>query len=315
MGHMTEQRNDASASRRHPSQRRLPGWLKRNLPAGGRIVGTTHAVRSSRLETVCEQARCPNRTACWSRRVVTFLILGKRCTRDCAFCSVEHGAPARPDPDEPRRLAETVRSLGARHVVITSVTRDDLPDEGAGAFAACVGAVREVSDRITVEVLPPDLHARCDCMETICAAGPAVFNHNLETVARLSPTIRPQADYERSLDVLRIVKHLRPSLLTKSGLLLGFGEDEDEIRATLRDLRSVGCDIVTIGQYLQPTSGHWPVARYWRPDEFERVAAFARRLGFASVVAGPFVRSSYRAAEAMDAAGAHEGRRSGGGCA
>lgn len=304
MSNVTEQDDTRRRTDQHPPRRRLPAWLKRNLPSGGVVAGTGRTVRTSHLETVCEQARCPNRTECWSRRVVTFMILGKRCTRHCAFCAVEHGIPAPPNPDEPQRLAETLRSLGVRHVVITSVTRDDLPDEGAGAFADCVRAVHDLSRDITVEVLPPDLHARCDCIETICEAGPAVFNHNIETVARLSPTIRPQADYGRSLEVLRIVKRIRPGLLTKSGLLLGLGEHDDEVRATLDDLRSAGCDIVTLGQYLQPTPAHWPVARYWRPEEFDQIATVARSLGFASVVAGPFVRSSYHAAEAMDTADA-----------
>ncbi len=231
------------------------------------------------------------------------MIMGDTCTRDCAFCAVAHGRPGPLDADEPRRLARAAATLDARHVVITSVTRDDLPDEGAAHFAATVRAVRERLPDTTVEVLPPDLHARPERIEGICVASPDVYNHNIETVERLSPQIRPQADYRRSLEALRIVKQSHPEMLTKSGLLLGLGEDRTEIDATLADLRAVGCDIVTIGQYLQPTPAHWPVARYWRPEAFDAIGEYARGLGFASVVSGPFVRSSYHAAEAARSAG------------
>lgn len=288
---------------RHRPLRRLPPWLKKALPEGGAVAGTLRSMDASSVATVCEEARCPNRSECWSRHVVTFMILGKTCTRNCAFCAVDYG-PAEPvDPDEPARLAEAAADLRARHVVITSVTRDDLPDEGAGQFAACIQAVRERLPDATVEVLTPDVHARPECIDRICAAGPNVYNHNVETVERLSERIRPQADYHRSLDVLRIVKRTYPDILTKSGLLIGLGERRYEMNAALAALRDVGCDVVTIGQYLQPTPVHWPVARYWRPEEFDDVAEHARKLGFASVVAGPFVRSSYNAAEAMATAG------------
>lgn len=227
------------------------------------------------------------------------MIMGKTCTRDCAFCAVDHGRPEPPDPGEPERLAAAAADLDTRHVVITSVTRDDLPDEGAGRFAACVRALRRRLPGSTVEVLPPDMHARPDCIEQICAAGPAVYNHNIETVRRMTPRIRPQADYDRSLSVLRIAKRMRPGILTKSGLMLGMGESRDEIRAALADLRGAGCRIVTIGQYLQPTPDHWPVDRYLQPEEFDEIAEEARGLGFWSVMSGPFVRSSYNAADAM----------------
>ena len=288
---------------RHRPARRLPPWLKRRLPHGGVLAETSRLAEGSRVATVCQEARCPNRGECWSRRVVTFMIMGKTCTRDCAFCAVGHGRPGPLDPDEPRRLAQAAATLAARHVVITSVTRDDLPDEGAAHFAATVRAVRERLPDATVEVLPPDLHARPECIERICAAGPDVYNHNIETVERLTPQIRPQADYRRSLAALQIVKRSHPGMLTKSGLLLGLGEGRVEIDATLADLRAAGCDIVTIGQYLQPTPAHWPVARYWHPDEFDTIAGYARGLGFASVMSGPFVRSSYNAAEAARSAG------------
>ncbi|MBN1343596.1 MAG: lipoyl synthase [Phycisphaerae bacterium] len=279
--------------------RRLPPWLKKRLPAGKTLAETTRSVRSAGLATVCEAARCPNHAECWSRRVVTFMIMGRHCTRRCAFCAVDHGAPGPLDPDEPRRVAEAAAELGVRHVVVTSVTRDDLSDEGAGAFARTVEALRARLDSVTVEVLPPDMHARIDCIDRVCAAGPAVFNHNLETVASLAPRIRPQADYARSLEVLRIVKRRHPDIVTKTGLMVGLGETVDEIHAALADARAAGCDVVTIGQYLQPTRTHLPVVRYYRPEEFDALADRARDLGFASVMSGPFVRSSYRAGEAM----------------
>ena len=289
-----------------PPTRRLPSWLKKRLPAGGSLAETARLVRASGLTTVCEEARCPNRAECWSRHVVTFMIMGNRCTRRCAFCAVDHGRPEPLDPSEPHRVADAVAKLGIRHVVVTSVTRDDLPDEGADAFAETVRAVRNRLPDGAVEVLPPDMHARVECIDRICAAGPTVYNHNLETVERLTPQIRPQAEYRRSLDVLRIVKRRHPHVLTKTGLLVGLGESRSEVESTLRDARAAGCDIVTIGQYLQPTPAHWPVARYWPPEEFDAMREYARGLGFASVLSGPFVRSSYHAAEAA-CIGAREG--------
>jgi lipoyl synthase len=296
------QRDIAQAQQRHRPARRLPPWLKRPVPAGGALSQTARTVANCRVATVCEEARCPNRSECWSHHTVTFMILGRTCTRSCAFCAVSHGQPGPPDADEPQRLAESVATLGARHVVITSVTRDDLPDEGAGQFAASVHEVHRRLPCAAVEVLTPDMHARSECIERICAAGPSVYNHNIETVRRLTPSIRPQADYDRSLDVLRTVRQGHAEILTKSGLLLGIGEQRSEINEALSDLRGAGCAIVTIGQYLQPTPAHRPVARYWRPEEFDAIGRHARSLGFASVAAGPFVRSSYNAAEAMAAA-------------
>jgi lipoic acid synthetase len=279
--------------------RRLPPWLKKRMPAGDAWSDTARTVKSSRIATVCQEARCPNRAECWSQRVVTFMIMGDTCTRSCAFCSVKHGSPKAPDPNEPRRLAEATARLGARHVVITSVTRDDLPDEGAGHFAECVLALREALAGRTVEVLPADMHARQECIETICSARPAVYGHNLETVESLTPRVRPQADYRRSLDVLQTVKRVHPEIRTKSGLLLGMGEGFSEIEAALSDLRRVGCDMVAIGQYLQPAPDRWPVAKYWSPEEFDEIGSLARAMGFGSVLSGPFVRSSYSAAGAF----------------
>jgi len=252
-----------------------------------------------KLNTVCVEARCPNLSECWSRHVATFMILGEKCTRRCRFCAVTTARPDPPDPEEPLRLAEAAAKLGLRHVVITSVARDDLPDEGAGHFARCIVAVRTRLPHATVEVLVPDFHARSECIETVLAAGPQVFNHNVETVPSLHRRVRPQAKYARSLETLRIAKAVRPEVTTKSGIMVGLGEGRDELLAVFRDLRAVGCDLLTIGQYLKPTAdaGHLPVERYYRPEEFAELAERARELGFAGVASGPFVRSSYLAEE------------------
>jgi lipoyl synthase len=285
-----------------PPQRRLPPWLKRPLPIGGQMAGTGRIVAQSGVATVCQEARCPNLTECWSHRTATFMILGDRCTRRCRFCAVTTARPEPPAADEPERLAEAVAQLGLRHVVITAVARDDLEDEGAGQFAACVHAIRDRVPDASIEVLPADLHARPECIALICDARPDVFNHNLETVERLTPIVRPQAKYRRSLEVLRQVKERCPAMTTKSGLMVGLGEDGDELRQTLADLRAVGCDVVTIGQYLQPTPEHAPIARFYEPAEFDELARAAEELGFSGVASGPFVRSSYNAAEVFDQA-------------
>lgn len=275
--------------------RRLPRWLKRPLPAGGQVTATRGVVTESGVATVCQEARCPNLSECWSQRTATFMILGDRCMRNCRFCAVTTAEPLPPEADEPLRLAEAVARLQLKHVVITAVSRDDLPDEGASHFAECVRAVRQSLPTASIEVLPADFHARLECIATLCDDGPDVYNHNLETVERLTPSIRPKADYRRSLKVLSLVKEIAPSIHTKSGLMVGLGETEDELRQTLADLRSVGCDIVTIGQYLQPSPTHVPVARYYEPAEFDRFADWAKELGFTGVASGPFVRSSYHA--------------------
>jgi lipoic acid synthetase len=281
--------------------RRLPPWLKRPLPTGDVLLQTRRIVEESGVATVCEEAMCPNLGECWSHRHATFMILGDRCTRRCRFCAVTTARPDRPSPDEPRRLAAAVGRLGLRHVVITSVARDDLPDEGAGHFARCVCEIRAESPQCAVEVLPADFHARTDCLETLCDAGPDIYNHNQETVERLSPRIRPQANYRRSLAVLETVRRLRPDLWTKSGLMVGLGETRAELRRTMRDLRGVGVSILTVGQYLRPSARHAAVERYWPPSEFDEIAAEARDMGFTSVASGPFVRSSYNAAEVYQA--------------
>ena len=259
------------------------------------MAATRRVVAASGVATVCEAARCPNLTECWSHKTATFMILGDRCTRRCRFCAVSTGRPEPPAPDEPGRLAEAVAELELEHVVITAVARDDLPDAGADHFAACVRAVRSRVPETTIEVLPADVGGRRECVATICQAQPDVFNHNLETVERLTPAVRPQADYRRSLEVLRIAGELRPGIPLKSGLMVGLGETRAELRRALADLRAVGCGLLTLGQYLQPTPDHISVARFWPPGEFEELAAEAEAMGFAGVAAGPFVRSSYNA--------------------
>ncbi len=282
-----------------PNGRRLPPWLKRPLPTAGMAL-TRRVVGDSKVATVCEEARCPNLTECWSHRTATFMILGDRCTRRCRFCAVETARPDPPSADEPERLAEACADLQLRHVVITAVARDDLEDEGAGHFAECVRHVRARLADATIEVLPADFHARRECIAALCDAVPDVYNHNIETVERLSPVVRPQARYRRSLDVLRVVKDLQPHMPTKSGLMIGIGETPEEIRQTLRDLREALCDVVTIGQYLAPSTAHAAVVRYYPPEEFEALADEARALGFAAVASGPFVRSSYNAGDVYE---------------
>lgn len=276
--------------------RRLPPWLKQPLPRSGGTYFTKSLIAELGLETICESARCPNRGECWTRRTATFMILGEVCTRPCGFCSVKRGKPEAVADDEPTRVAEACARLGLRHVVITSVTRDDLPDGGADHFRRCVLAVRERTGA-TVEVLTPDFNARAECIDVVLSARPEVFNHNLETVARLQQQVRRKSQYDVSLSVLRHVKTTSPTTLTKSGLMLGLGETAEEIIETLADLRSAGCDLVTLGQYLQPSPRHLPVARYVPPNEFDDLGRIARSLGFIDVASGPFVRSSYHADE------------------
>lgn len=274
--------------------RRLPEWLKRPIPASGGMYATSRLVEELGLETVCESAKCPNRSECWTRRTATFMILGEICTRPCGFCAVPRGKPLPPAEDEPERLADACERLGLKHVVITSVTRDDLPDGGADHFRRCIEAVRARTGA-AIEVLTPDFDANPDSIETVLQAEPEVFNHNLETVARLQRYVRRKSQYEVSLRVLEYVKSRRPNMLTKSGLMLGLGETTEEVIETLADLRAIGCDLITIGQYLRPSLRHLPVDRYLTPAEFDHLGAIARKLGFRDVASGPFVRSSYHA--------------------
>ncbi len=278
--------------------RRLPPWLKRPLAGCNAFGPTKTIVAESGLATVCQEAKCPNQGECWGKRHATFMILGDVCTRRCRFCAVKHGEPMPPAVDEPQRLAQAVEQLGLRHVVITSVSRDDLADEGASHFAECVTAVRDAAASVTVEVLPADFHARQECIARLCQAKPHVYNHNIEMVERLTPTLRPQANYRRSLNVLSTVKSICPEMITKSGLMVGLGETHDELLAAFKDLRAVGCDALTIGQYLAPTrNAAVPVQRYYTPEEFDELGRIALSMRFLAVASGPFVRSSYDAQE------------------
>jgi len=280
--------------------RRLPSWLKKPLPSGNGNFFTDHLLRELHLETVCENARCPNRPECYARRTATFMILGNVCTRPCGFCSVSKGTPDPLEDDEPERVAEAAARLGLKHVVITSVTRDDLPDGGADHFARCIVAVRRRTGA-AVEVLTPDFLGDTGAVDRVLAARPEVYNHNVETVPRFYKKVRGRAEYQRSLDLLAHVKQQTAEIVTKSGLMLGLGETYEELFEVLADLRAVECDTLTLGQYLAPTLKHVPVARYLPPEEFDAIAASARTLGFRKVVAGPFVRSSYHADEMVEA--------------
>lgn len=281
---------------------RLPEWLR--VKVGKREQGREMQalMRGLQLNTVCSSARCPNLGECYGCGTATFLILGSRCTRHCGFCAVPNGAPEPPDPQEPARVGEAVVRLGLKFAVVTSVTRDDLPDGGAGHFAATIRAIREAAPGTEVEVLTPDFRGDRDALQTVLEAGPAVYNHNVETVERLQHQVRPQADYRRSLGVLEEAGTLAPDIPRKSGLMVGLGETDAELRSALEDLAAVGVSLVTIGQYLRPTRAHLPVARYVRPEQFAEYVEWGQRLGLRHVAAGPFVRSSYHAAEAAAAA-------------
>ena len=279
--------------------RRLPPWLRARSGHWERVHDMKVLLTGSRLHTVCEEARCPNQGECWTRGTATFMLLGETCTRSCGFCAVATGRPAPPDPEEPRHVAEASRRLGLKFVVVTSVARDDLKDGGASHFAATVRAIRERNPEARVEVLVPDFKGDQDSVRVVVESGPTVFNHNLETVERLTKRVRIQARYSRSLDVLRIAK-AQGQPTTKTGIMLGFGETEEEVLALLRDARAAGCDILTIGQYLQPTKEHLPVVEFVHPDRFKAFEAAAYGLGFTSVFSGPLVRSSYHAEAVAD---------------
>jgi lipoic acid synthetase len=281
-----------------PARQRLPKWLKRPLPQAG-MQFTSDVIADLRLETVCESAKCPNRTECWSQKTATFMILGNVCTRPCGFCSVLKGKTETVQLDEPDRVAEAAERLGLKYVVITSVTRDDLPDGGADHFYQCVLAVRNRLGA-KVEVLTPDFRGNRDAISRVIESKPDVFNHNTETVPRLYDRVRRNADYQRTLDLLKQVKDESPETATKSGLMLGLGETLEELFEVCSDLRAVGVDMLTLGQYLQPTAEHLPVERYVTPEEFDTIGNQMRELGFSMVASGPFVRSSYHAGEMAD---------------
>jgi lipoic acid synthetase len=277
--------------------RTLPQWLTKRVPSPETVDRVEEMMRHARLNTVCESARCPNLGECWSRQTATFMILGDVCTRSCGFCAIKVGRPDALDPDEPRRVAETARSMGLKHIVVTSVARDELPDEGAGQFAATIHALREAIPNAIVEVLTPDFKGKAWCIKIVADARPDIYNHNIETVERLSPEVRPQAKYRRTLELLQKVKVMDPAIYTKSGIMLGLGETPDEVVATLRDLRAVGVDAVTIGQYLRPTMKHLTVQQYIHPDQFAEYERIGMEMGFLFVASGPFIRSSYNAIE------------------
>ena len=287
----------------------LPRWLKRPIGKASELSQVQRIIKQRNIHTICEEGRCPNRGECYAQGTASFLLMGPTCTRSCGFCQVDKGhAPMPLDPEEPEKVAESVELLGLSYVVLTSVTRDDLPDQGAGWFASTMAAIRRRQPNTQIEVLTPDFwggqpdpkqaelvqHQR---ITTVVAAKPTCYNHNIETVRSLQGKVRRGAKYERSLQVLKVVKQLNPSIPTKSGIMLGHGETEAELLETLEDLRSVDCDRVTIGQYMQPSLAHLPVQRYWTPTEFERIGEIARSLGFSHVRSGPLVRSSYHAGE------------------
>ena len=290
----------------HAPTLRKPGWIRVRIPPGNAVQQLKAKLRANALVTVCEEASCPNIHECFGKGTATFMILGEVCTRRCSFCDVAHGRPKPPDPNEPANLARTIGDMGLRYVVITSVDRDDLVDGGAAHFVACIQAVRERSPGTRIEILTPDFRGRGRmdrALKVLADAPPDVFNHNLETVRARYRDVRPGADYDWSLTLLQRFKAQHPEVPTKSGIMLGLGEDEAQIEEALRDLRAHDVDMVTVGQYLQPTPHHHPVLRYWTPDEFAGIEALGYRLGFTHVASGPLVRSSYHADEMAHAAG------------
>ena len=286
----------------HPSPRK-PDWLKVRAPGGPRYIRLKGLLREWNLHTVCEEAHCPNIGECWEDLTATFMILGDVCTRNCGYCAVAHGRPVWEDREEPERVAGAVKALGLEHVVVTSVNRDDLADGGAAVFAATVRAIRREAPGCRVEVLVPDFQGSADALQTVLDARPDILNHNIETVPRLYKVARHGGRYERSLELFRRARRAAPDLLTKSGLILGLGEECEELRATMSDLRAADVNILTLGQYLRPSPQHLPIARFYRPDEFRELAEEGARLGFAHVEAGPLVRSSYHAKRQVAAIG------------
>ncbi|MDM7324809.1 MAG: lipoyl synthase [Thermus sp.] len=284
-------------ARPEPVDRHKPAWLRATLPTGAKYQALKATVNELKLHTVCQEALCPNVGECWSHGTLTVMILGSICTRACKFCAVDTGNPRGiVDPEEPRRVAEAIARLQIRYVVLTSVDRDDLPDGGAAHFAATIRAIKEKAPGVLVEALTPDFQGDLKAVETVLDAGPEVYAQNLETVRRLTPKVRdPRAGYEQTLQVLAHAKRYRPGALTKSSLMLGLGETEEEILEAMRDLRQAGVDILTLGQYLRPTPAHLPVERYVPPEDFKRYEAWGYELGFREVFSGPLVRSSYRA--------------------
>ena len=282
--------------------RRLPPWLKVKFPGGPNYIHLKNMMRTAELHTVCQEAQCPNIGDCWERRSATFMILGAICTRRCHYCAVTTGRPTGIDLEEPERLARSVQHLGLKYCVITSVNRDDLADGGALIFAMCIRKIREMVPGCKVEVLIPDFEGSLAALRTVIKAQPDVLNHNIETAQRVFHRVRPKGDYDRSLELLARVKELDPDTPSKSGIIVGMGEELEEVVETMKDLRSVGCELLTVGQYLRPSEKHIPVARFYRPEEFDEIRHIGEGLGFKHVAAGPLVRSSYHADEQYAAA-------------
>lgn len=276
---------------------RLPPWFKKNIPDAKLLWGMKELLKELSLHTICESALCPNQGECFSQKTATFLILGDVCTRHCTFCAVKKGFPTYPDEEEPRHLLEAVKKLGLRQVVVTSVTRDDLGDGGASQFVNTIKTLRESGRGLTIEVLIPDFGGSTQSLKSVVAARPEVINHNVETVPRLYPEVRPEADYCRSLELLFAVKKLDSQIVTKSGVMVGLGETREEVIEVMKDLREADCDLLTIGQYLQPSSWHHPVVRFISPEEFSEYEKIGKDMGFAAVASAPLVRSSFNAAQ------------------
>ena len=291
-----------------PAPARKPSWLKVKAPGGATYLTVQRMMRELDLHTVCEEAHCPNIGECWEHKAATFMILGDVCTRNCAYCAVAHGTPKPLDAEEPARLADAVQRMGLRHVVITSVDRDDLPNGGAESFAACITEIRARLPETSVEVLIPDFKGNPEALRLVLAARPAILNHNLETIERLYRIARPGGRYPRALELLARAKAVAPDQLTKSGLMVGLGEDWDELLVAMRDLRTQGVDILTLGQYLRPSADHLPIARWYTPDEFAELKRLGLALGFRHVESGPLVRSSYHAWEQAEHAAAATSR-------
>jgi len=279
----------------HP--RRRPPWIRVKAPSGETYENVRQLMRGKTLHTVCEEAQCPNLGECWGKGTATFLMMGDTCTRSCGFCDIKTGRPSPLDWAEPNRIAESVRAMNLRHVVITSVNRDDRPDGGAPIFAMVIRRIRQLQPGCSIEVLIPDFKGDERALKIVMDAQPEILNHNVETVPRLFKRVQPQDNYDWAMDTLRNAKMMDPLVLTKSGIMLGLGETLDEVQAVMRDLVSVGVDILTLGQYLQPSQKHLPIERYWTPDEFEALRVYGLEIGFKWVESGPLVRSSYRAEE------------------
>ena len=304
-------RNTAAFDNDAPRLRK-PSWIRVKLPSGNAVGALKSRLRERELVTVCEEASCPNIHECFHKGTATFMILGEVCTRRCSFCDVAHGRPLPPDVNEPGQLARTVRDMGLRYIVITSVDRDDLRDGGAEHFAECIRQTRAAVPGIRIEILVPDFRGRSKidrALDILSETPPDVFNHNVETVPELYRNVRPGADYQWSLRLLERFKERNPGIPTKSGIMLGLGETREQVEAALRDLRAHDVDMITIGQYLQPTPHHHPVLRYWEPAEFDELAAFGYALGFTHMASGPLVRSSYHADVSATEAGFHDGCR------